>query len=139
VFKSKLALVAFILILMGPAASHAADRQIDEATLEALMERAEENKARLGLSAEQEAKVEPILESAREKRLAILERHGFGHGNKPALSLREKLSLAKEMKAVRKETEDKLSRHLSREQMDIYRDIQEERRARMKEYMKSRK
>ncbi|WP_020398706.1 hypothetical protein [Kordiimonas gwangyangensis] len=137
--KSKLALVAFILIFMGPAATHAADRQIDDATLEALMERAEENKARLGLSAEQEAKVEPILESARDKRLAILERHGFGRGNKPSLSLREKLSLAKEMKAVRQDTEAALSRHLSDSQMKVYKDIQDERREQLKKYIKSRK
>lgn len=137
--KSKLALAAFILIVMAPAATQAADRQIDEATLEALMERAEENKARLGLSAEQEAKVEPILEGAREKRLAILERHGFGGGNKPSLSLREKLSLAKEMKAVRQDTEAALSRHLSDSQMKVYKDIQDERREQLKKYIKSRK
>lgn len=103
------------------------------------MEHAAESKARLGLSAEQEAAVAPILARSREQRLGILERYGFGNGQKPSLRLREKLSLAKEMKAVRQETEQALAHHLTREQMDTYRDLQEERRERMKAYMKDRK
>jgi small-conductance mechanosensitive channel len=139
VFKNKLALAAIVLILLGPAATHAMNRQIDEATLEALVGRAEENKTRLGLSAEQEEKVNPILEASREKRLAILERFGFGRGSKPSLSLREKTDLAKAMKAVRQDTEAALSRHLSDNQMKIYKDIQDERREQLKKYIKSRK
>ncbi|WP_262692533.1 hypothetical protein [Kordiimonas aestuarii] len=119
--------------------AQAGARQIDDATFEMLMERAEENNARLGLTPAQEERVNPILEAGRDRQLAILERYGFGRGQKPSLRLREKLKLAKEMKAVRADTESALATHLSRDQMKIYKDIQDERRARMKEFMKSRK
>jgi hypothetical protein len=131
--------VALTAAFLTVAPVSATERGLDASTLEALMERAEENRARLGLTPEQEAQVKPILERSRERRLDILERYGFGDGQKPSLRLREKLSLAKEMKAVRAETDAALSRHLSREQMAIYADIQDERRERMKDYMKDRK
>ncbi|WP_417462644.1 hypothetical protein [Kordiimonas sp.] len=135
-FRALLCVV--VIVVTGHGAQAWAQQRLDAATLEALTERAEENKVRLGLTAEQEEKVTPILEASREKQLGILEKHGFGKGVKPKLSLREKLSLAREMKAVRADTEAALSRHLSREQMKTYKTIQDERRARMKKFMKSR-
>lgn len=119
--------------------AEASARQIDDATLERLMERAEENKARLSLTPEQEARVKPIMEAGRDRQLAILERYGFGRGQKPSLRLREKLKMAREMKAARSDTESALSQHMSQEQMAIYKDIQDERRERMKAYLKEHK
>ncbi len=119
--------------------AEASARQIDDATLERLLERAEENKARLGLTPEQEARVKPIMEAGRDRQLAILERYGFGRGQKPSLRMREKLKLAREMKAARSDTESALSKHMSREQMAIYKDIQDERRERMKAYLNEHK
>jgi Spy/CpxP family protein refolding chaperone len=110
----------------------------DEDRIAAFLERAEQTKERLALTPEQEAQITPIMEDARDKRLTILEKYGFGNGTKPSLSLRKKVALAKEMRAVRDETNDRLARHLTREQMQEYEEIQEENRARMKEMMKSR-
>lgn len=135
----KYLMAATVAAFLTLAPANATERGLDDSTLEALIERAEENRVRLGLTQEQEAQVKPILERSRERRLDILERYGFGDGQKPSLRLREKLSLAKEMKAVRQETDAALSRHLSREQMAIYADIQDEHRERMKKYMKDRK
>ena len=137
--KNLAALTVAAFVCLMPTPVFAADRQIDDATLEALMEQAEENRARLNLTPEQEKEVQPIIEGSRDRRLAILERYGFGRGTKPSLSLREKISLAKDMKAVRQDTEAALARQLTREQMATYKAIQDERRARMKEIMKSRK
>lgn len=117
----------------------ASEWQLDDTTLEMLMERVEENKARLGLTPEQEKRVMPILEAGRDRQLAILESYGIGRGQKPSLRLRQKLKLAREMKAARADTVSALSRHMSPEQIAVYKDIQDERRERMKAYLKKQK
>ncbi|TNE63834.1 MAG: hypothetical protein EP335_08510 [Alphaproteobacteria bacterium] len=135
----KTALMAAFLVVAGAMAVQADDgRKVDEDRLAEFMERMEEARARLKLSPEQETQIQPIMQASREKRLAILEKHGFSGGAKPALSLRDKIALAKEMKAVREDTEKSLSQYLSDAQMKEYRKIQDENRERMKARMKAR-
>lgn len=129
-----LALLALMALPAGQATALAPDAD----TLAVLMEQAEQQKARLNLTDEQQRQIEPVMEAGREQRLSILESYGFGQGSKPKLSLRKKISLAKDMKSVRESTERALARYLTPTQMAEYRKIQEENRQRLKEYMSSR-
>lgn len=136
--KITVARIMALLGLMVLLSVQAAAYMPDEGRLLEFIEHQEQSRARLNLTEEQEERIAPIIEASRDKRLAILETYGFGQGSKPKLSLRKKISLAKEMKAVREDTESALSRHLTPAQMEEYRKIQEENRQRMKEVINSR-
>jgi len=86
----------------------------------------------LRLTDQQQEQVLPILRANSEANLRILQRYGFSRGNRPDLSLRQKLSLRREFYAQRDETNERLSRVLSRDQMRIMEEIQDENRARMR-------
>jgi hypothetical protein len=88
---------------------------------------------RLMLTDQQREQVLPILRANTEANLRILQRYGFSRGNRPDLSLRQKLSLRREFSAQRDETNEQLSRVLSRDQMSIMEEIQDENRERMRE------
>lgn len=134
--RLKFSLVAFLLVLA--AAARAEEPRFSEEQIDQLLARVEATQERLQLTEAQKAEVAPILEKSREKRLSILEGYGFGGGSKPELSFREKRALAKEMKAVRGDTEKQLATVLSAEQMAEYKKIQDENRDRLRERMKSR-
>lgn len=127
-----------LLALLSVTSVSAESRQVDDSKLMELMERREQAMERLNLSAEQRTAIEPILEESRGRQLDVLEKYGFGSGNKPKLSLRKKLSLAKEMKKVRKDTNAALSRHLTDDQLKEFKKIQEENREQMQAMLKSR-
>ncbi|WP_417450598.1 hypothetical protein [Kordiimonas sp.] len=128
-----MALIALIALPVVPAAAYAPYSD----TIATLMDHIEQQKARLNLTDEQQQQVGPIMETSREQRMSILENYGFGQGSKPKLSLRNKISLAKDMKSVRESTERALAQHLTPNQMAEYKKIQEENRQRIKELTSS--
>lgn len=125
------AILGLLIFTSGAASAETSKEQ----KLVALIEHAENAKGRLNLSEEQEKQINPIVEASRDKKIAILERYGFGKGKKPTLSLRTKIKLGKEMKAVRKDTEKALSRYLTPDQLKEYKKIQDESRSLMKKAM----
>jgi len=92
---------------------------------------------RLGLTDEQTEQVRPVLEESMQARQAILSNYGIGFegGDRPAgkLKPREIMSMRREMKAVRADTQNKLEPILSDEQFAEYKLMQDERRAEMRE------
>ena len=94
---------------------------------------------RLQLTEEQQALVEPTLRAQLETSRAIMEDYGFSPGTSGGNVDRRKMrSMSKELEPVRKQAERDLTEVLTDEQMDEYREIQDERRARMRNDIKRR-
>ena len=91
---------------------------------------------RLQLTEAQVKKVEPILDANLESKFLLLEKYGFGSGQKPELSRREKISLVKELQKIQKGAEQSLEAILSKEQMAEYKKIRDENRQKMRSYFK---
>ena len=108
------------------------EMNLSESQREEIQSRLASAAERLRLTDQQREQVLPILRANSEANLRILQRHGFSRGNRPDLSLRQKLSLRREFSAQRDETNERLSRVLSRDQMRIMEEIQDENRARMR-------
>lgn len=136
--KTEIIIALALTILVAFSSTQVMAYAPDSNTVADLMDHIEQQKTRLNLTEEQQQQIAPILENGRDQRLSILESYGFGQDSKPKLSFRKKISLAKEMKAVRENTERALSHYLSPGQMTEYKKIQAENRERMKEFMSSR-
>ncbi|MCG8672825.1 MAG: hypothetical protein MI867_25735 [Pseudomonadales bacterium] len=134
-------LLILVLVIFGPIATitiaEAADRNLSDEQIEQIEARLEETRTRLNLTPEQQEALEPILRESLEKRLTVLQSHGFSQGNRPSLNFREKIALGKEMKAIRDETATKVSGILNEEQMAEFEKIQEERREQFRERLQA--
>lgn len=108
---------------------------LSEEQIQTLANRIEEARARLQLSDEQETALIPIITESVRERAAVLQRYGFSRGHRPDLSFREKLSLRKEMNILRDKTNEQVAQILAEEQMREWRKIQEEARARMRNWV----
>jgi hypothetical protein len=131
-----LALFGAVLALTPAAAVPAqaqSEMNLTDSQREEIQSRLDSAAERLGLTDQQREQVLPILRANTEANLRILQRYGFSRGNRPDLSLRQKLSLRREFSAQRDETNERLSRVLSRDQMRIMDEIQDENREQMRE------
>ena len=131
-----LALFGAVLALTPAAAVPAqaqSEMNLTDSQREEIQSRLDSAAERLGLTDQQREQVLPILRANTEANLRILQRYGFSRGNRPDLSLRQKLSLRREFSAQRDETNEQLSPVLSRDQMRIMDEIQDENRERMRE------
>ena len=123
------------LLLSALLSSHAI---ADENQFGDIEQRIANTKARLNLSDEQVEAITPIIEANVEKQLAVLDRYGVdleeraAGGKKKRMSLRQARSLRKEMDGIRQETLRSMSTILTEDQIDEYREIQEERKAELK-------
>lgn len=124
-------LAAILAVLSVTTSPLIAYQEPNEQVVE-MMERGEQTKERLQLSPDQEEQVKPILDESRERSIAVLQSFGFGDGERPNLSIREKQKLAKSMKAIGKDTEKALKVILSKQQMKEYKQIQDENRSIMR-------
>jgi len=115
VFGAALVSVAFISGAVLPATA----QQFDPAVLEATV-------ARLSLTEGQRIAARPVIEAGIRERLQILKDAGLQRGKKP--SLRRLLRVRDPIRASRARTEAELNEILSPAQMQIYRQIVEERR-----------
>lgn len=109
-----------------------------EAAAEQIQQRVLEMKERLQITEEQAPVVQEILRQSAERRFAVLEKYGFGDGERPSLSFREKRRLRGEINDVNEDTLNRLSEILTDDQLKEYKKIQEERRAEMRERLQSR-
>ena len=121
----------FVAITGAAASQDGGDR------LAKIKEELEKTKDRLQLTDEQLGQVRPILEGSAGKRIAVLDEFGITGRGSVELSLREKRSLAKKMKEIRKNTDAELAKVLTKDQMAEYAAIQDERREELKAKMES--
>lgn len=94
---------------------------------------------RLELSGEQSEAFRPVIKASSEQRLEVMNDYGIEPGNPQAikdLSFRKKLKLRGEMQAIDKSTEKKLKEILSEDQLKLWKEIAEERRAEMQKQIK---
>ena len=86
-----------------------------------------EMKERLGLTDAQMTEVRPIMQESAERRLVILSERGLnGPEDVAQLSLFRRVSLARDMKKVRDETDERLGRVLTQVQMSEFRNMRDE-------------
>lgn len=133
--------IAFLWLALAIAAFPAAQAEEDRVTQ--FEERIAETKARLNLSDEQIEQLTPILESGFEAQMAVLEKNGIDlknrdPDNRKKLGFRAARKLRKEMDAVRANTSDEVEKILSDEQFSEYKEIQAERKKKMREMIKER-
>jgi uncharacterized protein YycO len=86
--------------------------------------------ADLSLSAEQKQKVDPILQSAVDQRMAVLKEYNFKPGNRP--SFMNLISIRSKMSDITTEVHRKLVPILSQQQMEKFDDISEQMRQKMR-------
>ena len=103
----------------------------------------EQAKDRLNLTDEQVEQVKPILRESIEASKQVLDKHGIDLSvpkeQRTRPSFREMRAIKKDMKAVRTATTEKLAVVLSDDQLDAYKEIQEERREEMQEQIRARR
>jgi hypothetical protein len=113
-------------------------QEIDPAVIE---QRVKDVAERLELSDGQIEQVSPVIKSAMEQQQRILESYGVdpanrGEGGK-RLGLRDARAMSSEMSAVRDDTRDALDGILTDEQRDEFLVMQEERRAELRERIRT--
>ena len=99
-------------------------------------------KNRLNLTDEQSEKFEPIILYQWEKRLAVMKKHGINRDSslsEKKIGLRQLRAVKKEIDKINKEIEKQLANILSKEQMDEYNNIQEEKRVEMRMRLRGKK
>ena len=118
-------------------------QQVDPDRVAELEARAEQTRERLGLTDEQVARIEPILESSFEASMLVLENHGIDlevpRDQRERPSFRTMRAIGSDLKAVRQETAEEMAEILTDVQMEEFRKIQEERRAELRERIRARR
>lgn len=134
--------IATIIGLMASLTTSLA-QQVDPDRLAELEARIEQTKQRLNLTDQQVAQIEPVLESSFEASMLVLEDHGIDltvpRDQRERPGFRKIRAIAKDLKAVREETAEEMAEILTDEQMKEYREIQEERRAELREQIRGRR
>lgn len=97
---------------------------------------------RLELTEEQRDPVHTIIERSSEQRLAVMEKYGMSlermtSGDLPNMSTLRRMG--GEMEALDKDTEKRLKRVLTPDQMDTWKEIERERQRQMRAQMRSRR
>jgi hypothetical protein len=97
----------------------------------------------LQLTDEQLAEIRPVLESHAEQTMTILDKYDIerpqADGERKSLGLRDARKLKGEMQTLRSETRAQLEGVLSEEQLAEYDKLAQERRAELRERIKSRR
>ena len=129
-----------IVVLSGLAVGAAAqDQRVTDDQIAQVQERVDATRARLNLTPEQEQTLTPILTDSVEQRLGVLASYGFGDGANPKLSLRQKLSLRRELVEIRDATDAQVVGVLNEEQLAEYRTIQDENQEQIKARLQDRR
>ncbi len=100
---------------------------------EQIQQQVSEIKARLNLTEEQEQQIKPLVQEEAQKLKAIKAKYGDD------TSRRAKRKMLGEAKSVQQDFEGKLSKILNKDQMKVWKDMQKERRAKIKAEMERRK
>jgi hypothetical protein len=96
----------------------------------------EQAQDRLQLTPDQLVQVQEVLEESAEKRKAVFEQHAISPGAE--LSGREKLSLARDLRPIQKENDEKLQAILDDDQWKEFEAMRNEFREELKERMQTR-
>ncbi|MXZ72324.1 MAG: hypothetical protein F4Z04_12600 [Acidobacteria bacterium] len=139
--------IAAVVWCASPAASNVSTAPGQEEAraeqLEELRQRLEEARTRLDLTDEQVEQVGPILRAGSEATLGVLQEHGIDlrgrSGGANRLGFRQLRRLQRDLNAVREQTLDDLDEVLTDEQLEIYKEIQEENRQAMRERLRQRR
>lgn len=106
-------------------------------------QRMEEVTSRLGLSDEQVEQLAPVLEKSRAAQQEILSKYGIdlesGSGPSQKLGMRNGRAMRQELDVVRSDMLAEVEGILTNEQFEAFKQIQEERRAEMRERVRSRR
>lgn len=137
IFVAMIAVAA--IVAAGPAGAQAQQRQLTEEQRAQIEARLAEVRKRLDLSAEQEAKLEPILRASFAERLALLDSYGLSRDGAERPSLRQMQALGGEMADIRKATEKQVAAVLDPRQMAEFRKIQDEMREQIRARIRERK
>ena len=123
--QSRVSILAVVLFAATASLSaFAADvREMMEAGLKTV-------EADLKLSAEQKAKIDPILQKAVHQRMAVLKEYNFKPGNRP--SFMNLISIRSKMSDITTEVHHELVPILSNQQMKKFDDISEQKRQKMR-------
>ena len=106
--------------------------QADSAGIAEFQDQMHQMAERLDLTESQRAELEPILQAQFEQTRALLERHGLDRRPASPPGRRQLLALSRDLRPLRERTDRQVEAILSDEQMTEYRDIQRERRDRMR-------
>ena len=135
--------IALALTLAGGSTVAFQERQLGEEQIEQIRARIQETRERLNLTDEQIEQVTPILRAGFEAQMEVLEQHGIDIGNRSGgrnrLRLRQLRRLGRDLDAARERTAAELGAVLSEEQIEVYKEIQEERRQAMRERLRGRR
>ncbi len=121
--------LGLILMLSVPAPSFA---QEDAAQVPPELLRLED---RLELTEAQKLKARPIFEESAQQRRDVMEKNGVTPGSFDQLGRGQRSSMGRAMRDIRKETEKKLAKILTAEQLQEYRKVQEEARERRRDQL----
>lgn len=136
-------LIALALTLADGSTVAFQERQLGEEQIEQIRARIQETRERLNLTDEQIEQVTPILRAGFEAQMEVLEQHGIDIGNRSGgrnrLRLRQLRQLGRDLDAARERTVEELGAVLSEEQIEVYKEIQEERRQAMRERLRGRR
>ena len=131
--------IILIGLYLGPALGFA--QQPGSQGLPDVQAQLEQTKQRLNPTDEQVAEIRPILKASLEETRAVLDKHGIDlsipEEQRDRPSFREMRKMGKDLKVVRESTTAKLAEILSEEQLDTYKEIQEERRKQMREQIRA--
>lgn len=110
---------------------------------EEFRQRLEEARTRLDLTDEQAEQVGPILREGHEARQEVLREYGIHTGGRSGganrLGFRQLRRLQRELNAVREQTLEDLDAVLTDEQLEAYKEIQEENRQAIREGLRQRR
>ena len=123
-------LVAFILFV-SPSAR--AQTQTPQMSAEEIQARLDQAKARLNLTDDQVAAIKPLIQQEAEKLRALRARYG------DSMSRRDKVQLLREAKTIQSSFNDGMEQILTPDQMPVWKEMQAEARAKLKEEYQRRK
>jgi hypothetical protein len=128
--KRLILLLTVLLIgsIPGPSAAAAVQEQPAPAVPEQARQRLEEIKERLKLTPEQVEQVRPILVDEMQKLKALRESNDGGGAGR-----RDRRKMARELKRIQGDADDRLKKVLSKEQMEELKKIRDERRQQLRE------
>lgn len=139
--------IAAIVWCTAPAAGNASTALGQEEArteqLEELRQRLEEARTLLDLTDAQVEQVRPILRAGSEAILGVLQEHGIDlrdpSGGANRLGFRQLRRVQRDLNAVREQTLEDLDEVLTDEQLESYKEIQEENRQAMRERLRQRR
>ena len=141
--RALMVLIVTCCCILPVTAQDQADDADQAAQLEQLRERLQEARERLALTDQQRDQVRPILAAGLEAQREVLAEHGIDllapAEERPRLNLRQLRALGADLDAVRAETLAALAEVLTAEQLETYRELQDERRQELRDRLRERR